>query len=67
MGNSPASEFYIPTPYKIQTPGNYPEKSMHHSEHDKSSKSRIAYIFEYDLYEVKLLLLLVMETSSHVA
>jgi len=27
--------------YKIQTPGNYPEKSIQHSEHGESLKSRI--------------------------
>jgi hypothetical protein len=27
--------------YKIQTPGNYPEESIQHSEHDESLKSRI--------------------------
>jgi rhodanese-related sulfurtransferase len=26
--------------YKIQTPGNYPEESIQHSEHGKSLKSR---------------------------
>jgi hypothetical protein len=26
---------------KIQTPGNYPEESIHHSEHGESLKSRI--------------------------
>jgi len=26
--------------YKIQTPGNYPEESIHHSEHGESLKSR---------------------------
>jgi len=26
---------------KIQTPGNYPEESIQHSEHGKSLKSRI--------------------------
>jgi hypothetical protein len=26
--------------YKIQTPGNYPEESIQHSEHGKSFKSR---------------------------
>jgi hypothetical protein len=63
LGNSPASEFYIPTfritlfylhrrivppmkmeqtecsetlVYKIQTPGNYPEESIQHSEHGES-------------------------------
>jgi hypothetical protein len=27
--------------YKIQTSGNYPEESLHHSEHSESLKSRI--------------------------
>jgi len=27
--------------YKIQTPGNYPEENIQHSEHGKSLKSRI--------------------------
>ena len=27
--------------HKIQTPGNYPEESMQHSEHGESLKSRI--------------------------
>jgi hypothetical protein len=26
--------------YKIQTPGNYPEESIQHSEHNESLKSR---------------------------
>ena len=28
--------------YKIQTPGNYPEESIQHTEHGESLKSRIA-------------------------
>jgi hypothetical protein len=28
--------------YKIQTPGNYPEESIQHSEHGKSLKSIIS-------------------------
>jgi len=28
--------------YKIQTPGNYPEESIQHSEHGESLKSRIS-------------------------
>jgi len=28
--------------YKIQTPGNYPEESIGHSEHGESLKSRIS-------------------------
>jgi len=30
--------------YKIQTPGNYPEESMRHSEHGESLKSRKCFI-----------------------
>jgi hypothetical protein len=33
--------------YKIQTPGNYPEESIQHSEHDKSLKSR-SFKFVFD-------------------
>jgi hypothetical protein len=53
-GNSPASEFYKQLPaykdgtecsetsaYKIQTPGNYPEENIQHSEHGESLKSRM--------------------------
>ena len=28
------------SPYKIQTPGNYPKESIQHSEHSESLKSR---------------------------
>ena len=55
LGNSPASEFYTPTfrntvcsetsAYKIQTPGNYPEQSIQHSEHGESLKSCVPFIF----------------------
>ena len=78
LGNSPASEFYMPTfrntlsvpssqtsrcrmttfytylpmkmehtecpetsAYKIQTPGNYPEENIQHTEHGESLKLRI--------------------------
>jgi hypothetical protein len=34
-------ECYETSAYKIQTPGNYPEESIQHSEHDESWKSRI--------------------------
>jgi hypothetical protein len=33
---------------KIQTPGNYPEDSIQHSEHGESLKSRIAISFSKD-------------------
>ena len=65
-GNSPASEFYMPTfrntlsvpssqadryegsetsAYKIQTPGNYPEESIQHTEQGESLKSRMILIY----------------------
>jgi len=31
--------------YKFQTPGNYPEESIQHSEHGESLKSRIGDMF----------------------
>jgi hypothetical protein len=31
--------------YKIQTPGNYPEENIQHTEHSESLKSRMYYIF----------------------
>jgi len=31
--------------YKIQTPGNYPEESIQHSEHGDSLKSRIYKVY----------------------
>jgi hypothetical protein len=31
--------------YKIQTPGNYPEENIQHSEHGESLKSRIMFAF----------------------
>jgi hypothetical protein len=30
--------------YKIQTPGNYPEENIQHTEHGESLKSRICHI-----------------------
>jgi len=55
MGTSPQpSSFYTQLPayedgkecsetsaYKVQTPGNYPQESIQHSEHGESLKSRI--------------------------
>jgi hypothetical protein len=35
--------------YKIQTPGNYPEESIQHSEHGESLKSRTCQIALRDL------------------
>jgi hypothetical protein len=31
--------------YKIQTPGNYPEESIQHTEHGESLKLRIFYLY----------------------
>jgi hypothetical protein len=44
------TEFYETSAYKIQTPGNYPEESIQHSEHDESSKSRISYFYWHLVY-----------------
>jgi len=33
--------------YKIQTPGNYPEESIRHTEHDESLKSRNLPLFDH--------------------
>jgi hypothetical protein len=67
LGNSPASEFYMPTfqntlsmkmeqcsetsAYKIQTPRNYLEENIQHTEHGESLKSRRKYLnkFLWDL------------------
>jgi len=41
--------------YKIQTPGNYPEESIQHSEHGESLKSRMClspYVI-WTLYRIK--------------
>jgi hypothetical protein len=36
------------SPYKIYTPGNYPEESIQHSEHSESLKSRkVTFTFTY--------------------
>jgi hypothetical protein len=44
LGNSPASEFYMPTfqnTLSVQTTGNYPEENVRHTERSESLKSRI--------------------------
>jgi hypothetical protein len=33
--------------YKIQTPGNYPEESIQHSEHSESLKSSMEILFSF--------------------
>jgi hypothetical protein len=43
--------------YKIQTPGNYPEESIQHTEHGKSVKSRT---FNYLCHP-----LLIVQTDTH--
>ena len=35
------TEFSEKAAYKIQTPGNYPEEDIQHTEHGESLKSRI--------------------------
>jgi len=40
--------------YKLQTPGNYPEESIQHTEHGKSLKSRITLFYYHNsVYENK--------------
>jgi len=51
--------------YKIQTPGNYPEESIKHSEHGESLKSRTynllrTVIFLWQEFKMTQLLLLVI-------
>ena len=41
--------------YKIQTPGNYPEESIQHSEHGESLKSRIHTACSRTSYKIVLL------------
>jgi hypothetical protein len=36
--------------YKIQTPGNYPEENMQHTEHGESLKSRILLVVSTESY-----------------
>jgi hypothetical protein len=36
--------------YKIQTPGNYPEENIQHSEHDESLKSSNAFVCSLHLF-----------------
>jgi hypothetical protein len=31
--------------YKIQTPGNYPEENIQHTEHGESLKSKVFFVF----------------------
>jgi len=46
--------------YKIQMPGNYPEESIQHSEHDKSLKSRMLHVIHVQQNQIILLLLLLL-------
>jgi len=39
------TEYSETSAYKIQTPGNYPEESIQHSDHGESLKSRIRNLF----------------------
>jgi len=38
------TECFEKSEYKIQTPGNYPEENIQHTEHGESFKSRIIII-----------------------
>jgi hypothetical protein len=37
------TECFETSAYEIQTPGNYPEENIQHTEHGESLKARIAY------------------------
>jgi hypothetical protein len=39
------TEYSEMSAYKIQTPGNYPEESIQHSEHGGSLESRTVHLF----------------------
>jgi hypothetical protein len=39
--------------YKIQTPGNYPEENILHTEHGKSLKSKKAFCLGQKIYDTK--------------
>jgi hypothetical protein len=39
--------------YKIQSPGNYPEESIQHSEHGESLKSKIKFSFFFTFRNTK--------------
>jgi len=43
------TECFEMSAYKIQTPGNYPEESIQHSEHGESLKSRVKNILKLGL------------------
>jgi hypothetical protein len=48
------TEYSEMSAYKIQTPGNYPEESIQHSEHGESLKSRVNLcLWDYGLYIVR--------------
>jgi hypothetical protein len=40
--------------YKIQTPGNYPEQNIQHTEHDESLKSRKQRLLSHTAFELLL-------------
>jgi hypothetical protein len=41
--------------HKIQTPGNYPEENIQHTEHGESLKSRKLFLVSYDNSQFKIL------------
>jgi len=38
------AEYSETSAYKIQTPGNYPEEIIQHTEHGESMKSRVSFL-----------------------
>ena len=45
--------------YKIQTPGNYPQESIQHSEHGESLKIKKKYVF------IKIITITQLRTNAH--
>jgi hypothetical protein len=43
-------EYSETSAYKIQTPGNYPEENIQHTEHGESFKSRICLLIDIICY-----------------
>jgi hypothetical protein len=44
------TECFETSAYKIQTPGNYPEENIQHSQHGESLKSRVHILFYFVIF-----------------
>jgi hypothetical protein len=52
--------------YKIQTPGNYPEENIQHTEHGESLKWRIS-VFRQERNNSIWLMFIIISTNAHVS